>query len=57
MIIYPQLNRNTVPDRHPIPHDRIQETLDSLGGKRGLVFLTRTKHTIGDLSEREVNTS
>jgi hypothetical protein len=27
---YRELNRKTVPDRHPIP--RVQETLDSLGG-------------------------
>ena len=27
---YRELNRRTVPDRHPIP--RVQETLDSLGG-------------------------
>lgn len=30
-IDYRELNKKTVPDRHPIP--RIQEALDSLGGK------------------------
>ncbi len=38
---YRELNRNTVPDRHPIP--RIQETLDGLGGKSWFSVLDQGK--------------
>ena len=38
---YRELNRKTVPDRHPIP--RIQETLDSLGGKSWFSVLDQGK--------------
>ena len=40
-IDYRELNKKTVPDRHPIP--RIQEALDSLGESRGLLFWTKAK--------------
>ena len=38
---YRELNRNTVPDRHPIP--RIQDSLDSLGGKSWFSVLDQGK--------------
>ena len=38
---YRELNRRTVPDRHPIP--RIQETLDSLGGNSWFGVLDQGK--------------
>ena len=38
---YRELNRNSIPDRHPIP--RIQETLDSLGGKSWFSVLDQGK--------------
>ena len=40
-IDYRELNRKTVPDRHPIP--RIQEALDSLGGKSWFSVLDQGK--------------
>ena len=38
---YRELNRKTVPDRHPIP--RIQETLDNLGGNSWFLVLDQGK--------------
>ena len=38
---YRELNRRTVPDRHPIP--RVQETLDSLGGNAWFTVLDQGK--------------
>ena len=38
---YRELNRRTVPDRHPIP--RVQETLDSLGGNSWFSVLDQGK--------------
>ncbi|KAK3745483.1 hypothetical protein QZH41_007548 [Actinostola sp. cb2023] len=38
---YRELNKHTVPDRHPIP--RIQETLDNLGGKSWFSVLDQGK--------------
>ena len=38
---YRELNKNTIPDRHPIP--RIQETLDSLGRKSWFSVLDQGK--------------
>ena len=38
---YRELNRETVPDRHPIP--RIQETLDNLGGNSWFSVLDQSK--------------
>ena len=38
---YRELNKNTIPDRHPIP--RIQETLDGLGGKSWFTVLDQGK--------------
>ena len=40
-IDYRELNKKTVPDRHPIP--RIQEALDSLGGKSWFTVLDQDK--------------
>ena len=40
-IDYRELNKKTVPDRHPIP--RIQEALDSLGGKSWFSVLDQGK--------------
>ena len=40
-IDYRELNKKTVPDRHPIP--RIQEALDSLGGKSWFSVLDQEK--------------
>ena len=40
-IDYRELNKKTVPDRHPIP--RIQEALDSLGGKSWFTVLDQGK--------------
>ena len=40
-IDYRELNKKTVPDRHPIPH--IQEALDSLGGKSWFTVLDQGK--------------
>ena len=40
-IDYRELNKKTVPDRHPIPH--IQEALDSLGGKSWFSVLDQGK--------------
>lgn len=40
-IDYRELNKKTVPDRHPIPH--IQEALDSLGGKSWFRVLDQGK--------------
>ena len=38
---YRELNRNTVPDQHPVP--RIQDSLDSLGGKSWFSVLDQGK--------------
>ena len=38
---YRELNKNTIPDRHPIP--RMQETLDGLGGKSWFSVLDQDK--------------
>ena len=40
-IAYRELNKKSVPDRHPIP--RIQEALDSLGGKSWFSVLDQGK--------------
>ena len=48
-----ELNKKTVPDRHPIP--RIQEALDILGGSPGLVFWIRERPIIRVLLERKVS--
>ena len=43
MYNYRELNKKTVPDRHPIP--RIQEALDSLGGKSWFSVLDQGRHS------------
>ena len=52
-IDYRELNKKTVPDRHPIP--RIQEALDILWGSPGLVFWIRERPIIRVLLEKKVN--
>ena len=48
---YQELNKNTIPDRHPIP--RIRETLDSLGEKSWFTILDQGKeHHQGFIGEK-----
>ena len=51
-IDYRELNKKTVPDRHPIP--RIQEALDSVGGKPWSAFHLAK---ISGLSFRKISSS
>ena len=49
---YRELNRRTVPDRHPIP--KVQETLDSLGGNSWFSVLDQGKAYHQGLWNRQV---
>ena len=48
------LNRRTVPDRHPLP--RVQTTIENLGGNKWFSLLDKEMLIIRDLSALNVNT-